>query len=129
MIQQIHLEPHPKPEISGKDKITMPGLGIDVKRALQQYAMGTMEERAKGFYEQQGLPIPDFDRMSKIERLVALNDTRELAKAQRENLININARATAAKEEAILQKTVKQKVDEAIKSERNSRSGEGTSKS
>lgn len=118
MIQQIHLEPHPKPEVPGQDKITMPGLSIDVKKALQQYAMGTMEERAKGYYEDKGMPIPDFDHMSRIERLVQLGIYRQQIKEANEQLETLAAASQAKKAEAIMQKTVKQKVDEAINTER-----------
>lgn len=118
MIQQEHLTVFPKQEIPGQSKVTMPGLSIDVKRALQQYAMGTMEERAKGYYEKLGEEIPDFHKMSKIERLVSLNEIRKKIKEQQGTINNIVAKAQADKKEAILQQTVKQKVDEAINTER-----------
>lgn len=77
MIQQQHLTEFPKQELSEGKKVTIPGLGVDIKKAMEQYLRGSLVERAKGFYESKGMIIPDFHKMDKIEKLLALNEFRK----------------------------------------------------
>lgn len=116
MIQQQHITPNPTQEVAGTKKITMPGLSVDVKLALQQYARGSMEERAKGYYESQGMIIPDFNKMSHIERLEALNEYREIAKNSQVELQGFATARAKREDELKLSNLVNKKVDEKLKS-------------
>lgn len=120
MIQQIHMAPHPNPEVSTGKKITMPGMAVDIKQVIQMYARGSMEERARGFYEKEGMEIPDFARMSKIERLEKLGEYHEQIANAQNNIAQIRAKAEAKNSEAILQKTVQQKVEDELKKQQSS---------
>ncbi|WNK12603.1 MAG: hypothetical protein [Microvirus sp.] len=73
--------------IGGK-KITMPGMAVNDIDMLKRYAAGSLENQAKGFYEKNGMEIPDFDRMDRIEKLEALEHYREKLKASRQTLTN-----------------------------------------
>lgn len=114
MIQQQHIEPYPSPEVSTGKKITMPGLGVDIRQVMQMYSRGSMEERAKGYYEQEGMEVPDFARMSHIEKLEALGEYRRQAKESNDKLNKLSDASVAKQKDAILQKTVKQKVDDEL---------------
>lgn len=99
MIQQVHILPYPTPEIPSGHKLTAPGQVVDMKLVAKAYERGTMETKAKGYYEEKGMPIPPFERMSKIERLVALNEYRELAKGGQNKLVEANEKGKKAAEE------------------------------
>lgn len=54
-------------------KATIPNRATDIKKAKQNMALGSLEDRAGAFYESMGIQIPDFRMMDKIEKLQALN--------------------------------------------------------
>jgi len=70
----------------GGKKITMPNMGIDEAEAIKRYAAGSLVNQAKGYYEKQGMEIPDFDRMDKIEKLEALETFRDMLRESKEKL-------------------------------------------
>jgi len=61
---------------AGGKKITMPGMAINDVEAMKRYVAGTIVEQAKGFYEEKGMEVPDFDRMDRIQKLEALEEFR-----------------------------------------------------
>lgn len=123
MIQQIHIAPYPTPEVPTGKKITMPGQAVDIKQVIEMYSRGTMEERARGFYEQEGMPIPDFERMSKIERLEKLAEYHKQIVEASKNIEQAKTASAAKAKDAILQKTVNQKVEDELKKRKSSTSG------
>lgn len=119
MILQPYI-PDARPEVPTGKKITMPGLGVDIKQVMLMYARGSEVERAKGYYEQQGMEVPDFDRMSHIEKLEALAELRKSAKQATEEINRSLEKAEAKRQDAILQNKVKQKVDAELKQRQSS---------
>lgn len=115
MIQQQHLEPYPTPEVMGTKKITMTGLSVDVSRAMQQYAQGTLESRIQSYYEMSGMSVPDFHMMSKIERLESLNEYKKQVKESTVELEGFAAARAKRQEEVKVTNAVNKKVDEKLK--------------
>lgn len=112
MILQKHLVEYPVPEKAVGKKITIPGLGVSIANVMQMYARGSLEERAKGYYEKKGMEVPDFAMMSKIERMEALSEYQKTVINENKKLDTVAEKIEAAKKEAILQKKIKDKVDE-----------------
>lgn len=111
MIQTKHLVPISKGEKLGGKKITMPGMGISIEELMTKYSAGTLLDKAKGFYEKQGMRQPDWDRLDRIEKLEYLNEYRETVRLNTELLNNKyneakqkHARAQADKQKAASQK-------------------------
>lgn len=126
MIQQQHIvNPHAKPEVGSGKKITLPGYGVNIKEAIEQYSRGSMENKAKGFYENEGEPVPDFAKMSKIERLEALGEYIKEVENKRAEIANIVSASQSKQKDAILQQTVKQKVQDELKQQRSERNDPG----
>lgn len=73
------------PTKTGKD-LTQPGLATNIKKAVAMLASDRLKLQAVGFYEEEGFPIPEFDKMDKIERLVAYNEYRELVETTTKKL-------------------------------------------
>lgn len=114
MIQQEHLAPFPNVEKNGGKRITMPGLGVDIRQVLQQYAKGTLEERAKGYYDGLGMEIPEFSKMSRIEKLEQLNIYRDLVNKTKNDLEGFGKAKKQREEEEKINKRVKKEVDEKL---------------
>lgn len=112
MIQQTHLAPWPTYERTGKDQVTQPGMAVSIGEAVKNMDMGTPEEQAGAFYEKMGMPIPDFDRMSKTDRMIALNKYRQDVVKLEGDLNKMESLAKEKHDEAILQQKIKAKVDE-----------------
>lgn len=113
MIQQQHLTAYPKAEKQTGKRITMPGLAVNIQRAMQQYNLGDPVIQAKGWYEQQNMPIPDFDRMSKIDRLMALESYRKEAKAKTNLLDDLEKNVNTKIKEKELSNLINKKVNES----------------
>lgn len=65
-----------KPQLS----MSVPGAAFNLKLAMEQYKRGTLVERVKGYYEAQGFETPEFDKMTKLERLEALAQYRKISR-------------------------------------------------
>lgn len=76
MILQEYI-PNPKPEVPSGKVITLPGQAVDMKSAINQYRAGSLVERAKGYYERAGMEVPQFEKMSKVDQLLALGEYRK----------------------------------------------------
>lgn len=63
-------------EVFSKPSLTIPNLALDIDEALNKYSSQSIENKLKGYYEQEGMEMPDFDRMDRIERLVKLAEVR-----------------------------------------------------
>lgn len=61
---------------AGKRNLTIPNQAIDIGKSLLRYSAPTIQEQLKGYYENEGLELPNFDILSKIERLELLNESR-----------------------------------------------------
>lgn len=61
---------------AGGRSLTIPNQAVDIKIAITRFSAPSIEERLKGYYEEEGLELPNFDRMDKIERLQLLADTK-----------------------------------------------------
>lgn len=77
-----------KPTGVPTQSLTIPGQGFNLKYAMEQYKRGSLVERAIAFYEKEGLEMPDFKSMSRIEKLEALANYRIERKRLEELLIN-----------------------------------------
>mgnify|MGYP003375793061 CR=1 FL=1 len=66
-----------KPKLS----MSIPGAAFNLKLAMEQYKKGSLVERVKGYYEAKGFETPEFDKMSKLERMEALAHYRQQSKA------------------------------------------------
>lgn len=90
------------------DSLTIPGQGINLQYAMQQYRRGSLIERAIAFYEDEKMPMPNFHDMDKIERLGALAQYRKDVK----RLSNILTNDAKLKQDVITKRDV-QKQKEA----------------
>lgn len=112
MIQQQHLTPYPTKEVGGGKRLSQPGLGVNIKKALQMYSQGTLENKAAGYYEKAGLPIPEFDRMNLIEKYEALGEWRQKVKDGVFELEQFQLAANKRAEEARIDSLVNKKINE-----------------
>lgn len=129
MIQQTHLEPWPTYERTGKDQVTQPGMAVSIGEAVANMNLGTPEEQAGAYYEQLGMPIPDFDRMTKTDRMIALNKYRQDVTKHQADLNKLESSAKQKHEEAILQQKIKAKVDEQTKPNQGTAPGDSKGES
>lgn len=67
----------PTKETYNSPSLTIPNLALDIDTALNKFSAQSIEKRLKGYYEQEGMQMPDFDRMDKIQRLTKLAEVRE----------------------------------------------------
>lgn len=99
MIQQQHLTAYPTAEKGSGKVLTIPGQTVDLVKALQSYTRNSLEEKVKGYYEKEGMPIPDFHHMDKIQRLQALSDYRTLVDSKVKEVKDISGKVFKAREE------------------------------
>lgn len=94
MILSQHVESKPgyKMALKGGKSLTIPGLAMDLKFAMQQYKRAQPIEKMIAYYEKEGLEMPDFGMMNTIEKYEALNDFRKQKKQAEEELSNIQNR-------------------------------------
>lgn len=117
MIQkQLHNRPKIRPEKLGGRKITIPAQYVKPKEALQQYSDRSPAEMMAHFYEEEGQPIPDFDKMDKIEKLEALNEWREKARSTKSTLDERNKLARMDYEKMVKEQEI-QSIKQLIKTE------------
>lgn len=129
MIQQTHLAPWPTFERTGKDQVTQPGMAVSIGEAVANMDLGSPEEQAGAFYEKMGMPIPDFDKMTKTDRMIALNKYRKEVSELEGQLNEIDALSKRKHDEAILQKTIKAKVDEQTRPKQGTAPGDSKGES
>lgn len=82
--------------VSGKP-ITMPNRSVDIKTAIKNMAFGSIENRAGAFYEEQGIQIPDFRMMDRIQKLQALEQYRADVNKLRNKALTIESNYLTAK--------------------------------
>lgn len=85
--------PKIKPSKLGGKKITMPNMYVSVKDSLRMYTDKSAVEKAALYYEEEGMPIPNFEMMDNIERLEALNEWRNKAVQGKQYLDELNLQA------------------------------------
>lgn len=100
--------------------LTIPGQGFNLKYAMEQYKRGSLVDRAVAFYEKEGLEMPDFRSMSRIEKLEALSHYRKERERLGELLINNEKRKAD-----VLAKQEKAKQQESERVQRKSDSDGG----
>lgn len=127
MIQYKHIVKSPGYIKLGGKPITMPGMATNVKQALRMYRDGSFVEKAGAYYEEEGMPIPNFDRMSKIDRLMALNEVRERMISKKKSLDEMNSKAKAIYEDLEKQKQdVRESTGNDHSGNAGTNSGQGT---
>lgn len=89
-----------KYERTSQQKITDPSMYVSPAKAVKMYQDDSLEKRAAHYYEQQGQVIPEFDKMTKIERLEALNEARKLAIKSRDKLREIDEKQFQSQQKA-----------------------------
>lgn len=62
---------------AGGRSLSIPNQAIDIAVSVKRFSAPTIQERLKGYYEEEGLELPNFDLLSKIERLDLLAASRE----------------------------------------------------
>lgn len=115
MIQTEHLVAYPKPEKLGGKALTYPKLGVNIKAAVEQYARGTLENRAIGYYMEKGMEVPDLHMMDKIEKLQMLQEWRKKVKETEGLLEGVAKAEEKRKSELELSNLINKKADEKIK--------------
>lgn len=84
---------------AGGRSLTIPNQAISIKIAVDRFSAPSIQERLKGYYEEEGLELPNFDRLDKVERLQYLADAKEnlfhAKKAANDAVDNFEAKANA----------------------------------
>lgn len=101
-----------KPEKLGGKKITLPGLYVKPLEALRQYSDMSQEQKMAEAYKDEGMPIPNFEMMDKIERLEALSEYRAIAIEKKALLDQRNSEAEKAAIKADIEKQKQQAINE-----------------
>lgn len=73
---------------AGGRSLTIPNQAIDISIALKRFSAPTIEEKLKGYYEEEGMELPNFDRLDRIERLDLLAASRDNLRAAKERANN-----------------------------------------
>lgn len=87
---------------AGGRSLTIPNQAVNIADAINRYSAPSILEKLKGYYEEEGLELPNFDRLDKVERLQLLADAKQGlfdAKAKAEQAIEDDAARAAAAEE------------------------------
>lgn len=75
---------------AGKEKVTpslsIPGQAFNLQYAMEEYKRGNLVDRAIGYYEKNGMEVPDVRMMDKIERMELLAQYRALIKQSQQNI-------------------------------------------
>lgn len=100
--------------------LTIPGQGFNLRYAMEQYKRGSLVERAVAFYEKEGMEMPDFQSMTRIEKLSALADYRKEVERTK-TLLNNNEKRKAD----VLEQQQKAKQQESERVQRKSDSDGG----
>lgn len=127
IIQQTKRRVPSKPEFNGGKRITLPGLYVKPYESIQQYSDKSAEEKAAGYFADEGMPIPDFEKMDKIERLEALSQWKAKAIETRSMLDERNSEAAKAAIQADIDNKIQQKVNE-FKQQHSATAGGNTGK-
>lgn len=64
----------------GGRALTIPNQAIDIKTAVTRFSAPTITEQLQGYYESEGLELPNFELLSKLEQLDKLAECREIFK-------------------------------------------------
>lgn len=105
--------------------LTQPNRAVNILQALNMYQAGTLENKAKAYYEEQGMPIPNFDMMDKIEKYQALNEFKERAKEKVRSLRALDQKQ-AENHQKLINQRIEQKADEQLQRSRGTGSNDGT---
>lgn len=101
------------------ESLTIPGQAFNLRLAMEQYKKGSLVERVKGYYEKQGFETPDFNQMTRIERLEKLAEYRSTVKHIGAKLRDANNKAKKQHDEAVLKEKQKQQSQGGRSSDRN----------
>lgn len=93
------------------ESITVPGQAMDLAYAMKQYKKGSLIERAKAFYESKGFEMPEFNMMSRVEKLQALAVYRKLAKESFDNIQTTQNEILQQREEKAAKAAAERKSD------------------
>lgn len=110
MIQQTKIEKKPKIQTGNRknnNSLTIPGLAMNLKFAMEQFKRNTLIEKTKAYYETKGFEMPNFSMMSRIERLQALSDFRHLKQKSFDEIIKTQKDALEQKQTAKAAKAAK----------------------
>lgn len=96
---------------AGGRSLTIPNQSVNIGEALKRYSAPSIAERLKGYYEDEGMEMPNFDKLDKVERLQLLADTNaKMADAkQRANnaIADVNAKRKTAAEDAAMNNPIR----------------------
>lgn len=76
----------PTKERFSEPSLTQPGQAIDIATAAKHFTTPSIDERMKVYYDEAGIELPNFERMSYVERLTSLAESREQYKAAKQKV-------------------------------------------
>lgn len=115
--------PKATPEKHSGVQVTIQGKSLNLKFAIQQMRVGSIEEQLGAFYEKDGQVVPDFGRMSKVERMVELNKYKEEVSKAKLDL----QKFAEAKQKKMHELEVQNKVNEQLKKQQDDSQNKGGS--
>lgn len=80
--------------------ITIPNQALDIKYAMKAYKSGTLIEKQQAIYEKEGIEMPNFSMMDRIQKLEEFARIRKLKKDSLFKLEKIKSDATAKQKAA-----------------------------
>lgn len=70
-------------ELARGKRITNPSAYLSPSNVLQMLNAGSLIENTRAFYEEEGMEVPDFDKLTKIEKMEALAEYRTMLQQKR----------------------------------------------
>lgn len=99
---------------AGGRSLSIPNQAIDIAVSVKRFSAPTIQERLKGYYEEQGMELPSFDLLSKIERLDLLAESRERLSNAKNSANDAIDKFEAAKAKSAADVAAKAKIDSSI---------------
>jgi len=80
--------------------LTIPYQAVNIFDAIRRYSAPSIAEKLKGYYEDAGMELPNFDRLDKVERLQLLADAKATVSTTKAALKKAHENAIAARDAA-----------------------------
>jgi len=82
----------------GGRALTIPHQSVNISDAITRYSAPTIAQQLRGYYDEEGYEMPDFDRLDKVECLQLLAEAKANMQAAKEKAKNLEADAIAKAE-------------------------------
>lgn len=93
-----------KPTGKVTPSLSIPGQAFNINLALQQYKKGNLTDRVAGYYESEGMDVPDFNMMTNLEKLEELAKYRKIVKEKAAKLDAAHTLANQKYQKDVLEK-------------------------